>query len=130
VTLRCTITLLTDRELLAALTGLALAGEQCLLEARENRRPFPLLYSAGVKYIEEPEGEEEWLLPREVMRFGGGDCEDLAAAWRVPELWLMGELGARVYLRRVSSGLRHVMVRRANGVIEDPSVILGMPAPY
>ena len=76
----------------------------------------------------------------EVLGQGWGDCEDLAA-WRAAELRLRGH--KRAYAFAVRSGsmrhpelgkvnLIHILVSRdgtcALSAIEDPSVILGMPA--
>jgi hypothetical protein len=97
-----------------------------LQEARENGQPFPELYASGVRYEREPQKRERWQLPRETMSARVGDCEDLAAGWRVPELWEQGERAAAVFIKRINPRLRHIMVRRADGTLEDPSARLGM----
>lgn len=124
-TLRARLDLYSDRQLLGLLNGLAFASLEDLREAREIGRPLPLLYKAGVRYSREAAGKEEWQLPTTTLRKGFGDCEDLAA-WRTAELWMLGESGARMFLKRVNPRLRHIQVLRADGTIEDPSKKLGM----
>lgn len=95
----------------------------------------PPIYSAGVRYIREPEGQEEWLDIGEIRRRGGGDCEELAA-WRVAELREKG-IDARPAWRhrrvRAPSGrlcsLYHIIVWIPGVGIDDPSARLGMGGP-
>lgn len=88
----------------------------------------PKLYDSGVVYEREPPGQEEWQTIPSVIDQGSGDCEDLAA-WRVAELQRAGE-PARIITKsaRQLSGklLIHVLVRRGDGTLEDPSMLLGM----
>lgn len=96
--------------------------------ARVNARlisggAIPQLYQSRARYRRE-RGREEWRDAAEVARSGYGDCEDLAA-YRVGELLAEGE-AARAHVYRAAPGLWHVVVRRANGSIEDPSARLGM----
>lgn len=90
----------------------------------------PALYSAGVRYQEEPPGMERWAGIGEVLELGHGDCEDLAC-WRVAELQERAGEPATPYVERRwipgTGWLYHVVVRRADGQIEDPSRMLGMP---
>lgn len=94
----------------------------------------PKLYASGVRFIREREGEEIWPDIGEVIRMGGGDCEDLAC-WRVAELLEMG-VPARPAWRhrkvRMPSGtigiLYHILVWTPKG-FEDPSRIMGMGGP-
>lgn len=92
--------------------------------ARELRqRPVVPLYRSGVRYEPEPWGgdPEEWAPPPVVLRRGWGDCDDLVM-WRVAELRAAGEPATVQVMRR---GVRyHVRVRRADGRVEDPSLIL------
>jgi len=125
-TLRAAVILYSDAELVCHLLGLSLSGYECLREASLRGRPYPLLYQSGVKYTREPPGSEVWQIPRGSYASRQADCEDLAGGWRTPELWLLGETLARPVVKRVSSSLRHILVRRADGSIEDPSLILGM----
>lgn len=124
--LQAHVSLYTDAELLGYLYGLAFAGGANLIGAKAAGRPYPSLYRSGVRYRREQKGKEDWQLPSDTLKSGYGDCEDLAAGWRVPELWLAGEPNARIYLKIVSPMLRHIQVRRADGSIEDPSKLLGM----
>lgn len=103
-------------------------------------RGVPLLYSSGVRYKPEPVGQtfngqpaEEFALIPVVLARKHGDCDDLAP-FRVAELIHGGERAKiRVQWRARrnpdgSSGRKyfHIVVRRANGTIEDPSALLGM----
>jgi hypothetical protein len=104
--------------------------------ARDRGVPAPPLYAAAraglVRYIEEDYTSthpEDWLDWREVLRQGGGDCEDLAA-YRAAELQLQGEHAQAMFHRRVMSNgstMIHIIVQRGNGRLEDPSRLLGMP---
>lgn len=100
----------------------------------------PPLYRSGVRYQNEPVNTahlggvdrthriEEFAAIPAVIERGWGDCDDLAP-WRVAELREHGERAKiRVYWKRQSNGHRlyHVVVRRADGTIEDPSAKLGM----
>ena len=51
--------------------------------------------------------------------------EDLSV-YRVGELWVAGERAARPKVIDVRPGLKHCVVLRADGTIEDPSKRLGM----
>lgn len=92
------------------------------------RHHVPPLYQSGVRYREEPEdGVEEFASIPVVLARGWGDCDDLAP-WRVAELRNAGERAKiRIQWRRTRRGkLFHIVVRRADGSIEDPSARLGM----
>jgi hypothetical protein len=90
----------------------------------------PSLYSSGVRYQEEPEGTvEEFATIPVVLKRKWGDCDDLAP-WRCAEL---RETGENAHIRIIWKKSRitgrrmyHVVVRRADGTIEDPSARLGM----
>ena len=104
----------------------------------------PSLYQSGVVYEREPPGREDWQDIFTTLRRGGGDCEDLAT-WRAADLLVRG-IPARAFGRprpmvipsacsdgavacddRPQMGtLWHILVRRPNGRIEDPSKKLGM----
>lgn len=89
----------------------------------------PLLYHSGVVYQREPPGQDDWDPVPIVLERGNGDCEDLAA-WRCAELIRLGE-SASAIPKLVQSNpdgtkLYHILVRRGNGTIEDPSRKLGM----
>ena len=89
----------------------------------------PRLYESGVRYEEEPGNQDDWNDIPETRQLGAGDCEDLAG-WRIAELRVAGEVAAmpRVTVftqeRRVTY---HITVRRASGLLEDPSRELGTP---
>ncbi|MCH9730980.1 MAG: hypothetical protein K0U84_15100 [Actinomycetia bacterium] len=88
--------------------------------------PLPPLYRSGVRYQLEPNhgaGWEEYADPWTVYARKWGDCDDLNL-WRVMELLAKGEKKAQA--RAEWSGNQvHVLVRRGNGKLEDPSKILG-----
>ena len=116
-----------ERELVAALALLTVIN---VLQLRWYK--LPPLYESGVRYRQEqekqcwhpiPGGCEDWLSVAELYRQRVGDCEDLAAA-RAAELILLGER-ARAIPKRTRAGW-HIVVRRGDGSIEDPSARLGM----
>jgi hypothetical protein len=91
----------------------------------------PALYESGVRYEEEPVGQpyEDFSAIPVVLARGWGDCDDVVS-WRIAELRNAGE-NAKVRLKwqyDAARGARmyHVLVRRANGQVEDPSLRLGM----
>jgi len=102
------------------------------LEYLKKNPGTPSLYKSGVRFIREREGEELWPTIGEVIKAGGGDCEDLAA-WRVAELRNSG-IPARPAWRhrlvRMPSGqeatLYHILVFIPGRGYEDPSRLLGM----
>lgn len=88
----------------------------------------PRIYESGVRYENEPAGTvEEFASIPVVLARGWGDCDDLAP-WRVAELREQGENARlRVQWKKFRNGrLFHIVVRRADGSIEDPSALLGM----
>ena len=89
----------------------------------------PLLYHSGVVYREEDltKGYEDFAIVPAILRRGHGDCDDLGP-WRCAELRNSGEnADIRVEWKKTRKGkLYHIVVRRGNGTIEDPSKILGM----
>lgn len=104
----------------AAVLGLAAIS---LAQMREKR--LPPLYGGTIRYVREPMSRERWQSADETASRGQGDCEDLAA-YRVAELHAQGERAATIAVRVISPQLMHIVVRRANGMIEDPSAQLGM----
>ena len=124
--LRASIIIYSDLELVGYLHGLSVVGYIDMLEAAQSGHPYLPLYRSGVRYQREPPGSEVWQTPRFTWASKEADCEDLSAGWRVPELWALGETAARPHVRRISPYLRHILVQRADGTIEDPSLILGM----
>lgn len=106
--------------------------------------PYPPLYASGVRYKAEKPTEEDWPDIPAVLKKGNGDCEDLVA-YRVGELRAAGyecepvlkwqfldakTLKAIGYPRKHIPDrgvwLVHCLVRFPNGMIEDPSKVLGM----
>jgi hypothetical protein len=103
-------------------------------------RGVPPLYASGVRYRNEPTGQtfngqpaEEFALIPVVLARKWGDCDDLGP-WRVSELIHAGErakIRVQWRARRNADGTQgrkyfHIVVRRADGTIEDPSAKLGM----
>src|SRR5215471_21158222 len=54
----------------------------------------PLLYKSGVRYAEEPRGQEDWQDVPTTLRMGQGDCEDVAC-WRAAEIVVRQGIQAR-----------------------------------
>ena len=105
--------------------------EYAMTRARREVRTVPRLYKAGVKYVKQSPKACAFCSPKIVYERKGGDCKQLVL-WRIAELreldgenatpriiWLTDKLGLRA----------HAQVRRANGDIEDPSLLLGMVSP-
>ena len=91
----------------------------------------PSLYESGVRYEEEPAGlpYEDFAAIPVILSRGWADCDDLVS-WRIAELRNAGE-AAKVRLKwqydpTRNARMYHVLVRRANGQVEDPSLRLGM----
>lgn len=93
---------------------------------RDNPRT-PKLYHSGVRYREEPRGKERWRSIPRVLELGWGDCEDLAC-WLAAERTLEGRATVPTFRsRRVGGSVKyHILVRRPDGRLEDPSRVLGM----
>lgn len=97
-----------------------------------RRVRIPPLYTAGVPYRQEPRGAEEFanclqvlgLAPRLAREGRWADCDD-AVAYRCAELRLRGEdAQVRIVWRARHPQARHAQVRREDGTIEDPCMIL------
>jgi hypothetical protein len=95
----------------------------------------PALYASGVRYLQEPDGRDEWQDIPDTIERRSGDCEDLAA-WRMAEIRVReGDRLSRWHITvdelRDTRGhpvtTYHIQIRRPNGQIEDPSRRLGMP---
>lgn len=80
-----------------------------------------------LRYIRRDKAEH-WRTIRDLWRFGGGDCEDLAAAVAAESTW-RGQL-ARPVIYRVRPGLSHAVVEVLEGPLAgkmlDPSRTGGM----
>lgn len=112
------------------LEGLTMANVAYLLQQPHT----PNLYDAGIRYLEEDPGVDEWQDIPDTIARRFGDCEDLAC-WRVAELRVRG--GEPRATREITvsdipdkSGrvvtTYHILVRHQDGTIEDPSRLLGM----
>ena len=92
-----------------------------------EQKRLPPLYQSDVRYQFEPQhgtGIEEFALPEQVFQRKWGDCDDLVI-YRVAELTAAGEPATVVVTWPEGTGNLHVMVRRGNGQLEDPSILLG-----
>lgn len=100
---------------------------------RELGQQIPPLYASGVRYARDGIGYERWKSIPVAMRDGTGDCKVLAA-WRVAELRVSEvDRGATPLVVEAGgpySRQWHVVVRRSDGSIEDPSLVLGMRGAY
>lgn len=99
---------------------------ECML----RERAYPLLYASGIYYRNERRGPpvpgvERFQTAESLYDVGAGDCDDLACV-RSAELRVHRGERARPMVVRMRDGLYHVVVRREDGRIEDPSRILGM----
>lgn len=88
----------------------------------------PKLYQSGVRY--KRQRRDVFMDVPAVLKGGGSDCKNLAA-WRIAELGLEGHEATAMSVWQRADHLRfplifHVLVLRRDGVIEDPSVALGM----
>ena len=122
-------------------------------------RPLPYLYQSGVRYQEDPPGQENWKDIPLVLADGHGDCDRLVA-WRVAELrvhgiaadplikWrtvpkeMMISLGhpphlvpdEGIQMVHVCVGLpgweKYAHLYDQNPLVEDPSKLLGMGGSY
>lgn len=106
-----------------------IALEACIAANRLylRQRGAPPLYESGVVYVRQP-GQEILRDIPQLLERRGGDCDQLVC-WRIAELREQGENATvRILFDPSERKLRifHVQVRRQNGDIEDPSVILGM----
>lgn len=86
---------------------------------------LPALYSSGIRYAPEPghgSGVEDFALPNVTFARKNGDCDDLVI-YRIWELRVSGEFATCNAIWQ--NNAVHVRVRRANGQLEDPSILLG-----
>jgi len=89
---------------------------------------IPSIYVVAPKYNLKVSDIDEWLDIPDIIKRKTGDCKDFAC-WRVAELRRQGEM-ANPFIQYKKQGdidLFHIVVQRSNGVIEDPSKLLGMP---
>jgi len=98
----------------------------------------PGIYNAGVRYIPESDGSEEWNAIPEIKREQGSDCEDLSAARTAERRERENDPDATCcyYWHKLPPSdlypdgltMYHIRCRHGDGEIEDPSVKLGMNA--
>jgi hypothetical protein len=121
--------------------------------AQGKGAPVSPLYASGVRYKEDPPGEENWKDCLAVLKDGHGDCDRLVS-WRVAELraagipaepiikWqqvpkdIMISLGHPSHMvPEEGISMVHVCVgwpgwQQNASLVEDPSKILGMGGEY
>ena len=108
----------------------------CNVSYLQDHPETPLLYSSDlitkkprVHYELEEAGNENWQDIPTTLELGYGDCEDLAC-WRAAELIVREKILARptftFKLRKNGGVLYHIIVKKPDGSIEDPSRRLGM----
>lgn len=99
----------------------------CVFAWRTEWR-LPPLYQSGVRFRYEPQhgtGNEEFALPPVTYGRKWGDCDDLVI-YRICELVAAGERATcRTYWKGQAL---HVAVRRGDGSVEDPAIMLGAKA--
>jgi hypothetical protein len=108
----------------AALEGLTGVNE--ILMRRDPS--IPPLYESGAHWELRPKdpSDTRWRYADEVATDGWGDCQALAA-YRAAELRVKGaDPSAHVRVYPTGENKYHAVVARGNGLVEDPSVALGM----
>lgn len=113
------------RGILGALVEALVMADRAYL--RDNPQT-PSLYDLGIRYVF---NRDRWQDIPTMLRMGEGDCKDFTAM-RVAELRTMGVKASVDVTSRLILGpdgrttMYHVRVRLPNGMIEDPSRMLGM----
>jgi len=94
------------------------------LEIEAGIVPPSPMFVESIKFIDEPAGQEDWQLPHQVMKSGGGDCEDLA-------FWVAGGMratgqdpGATCVLLQTGPSKLHCVVQTSSGQLIDPTLEL------
>lgn len=94
---------------------------------------IPSIYDIRPRYhiplaVQRGRAKERWKDIAAVLKDRWGDCKDFTA-WRLAELWRDGiaATAESIVHREGSSMLFHTYVRYADGRLEDPARILGMP---
>ena len=90
---------------------------------------LPDIYGGTIRYKKEGAGREYWQAPSETARTGQGDCEDLAVYLAAQRRASGQDPAARVRVVRTGPKMRHALVQRGDGTLEDPSRALGMLGP-
>lgn len=116
-----------------ALDALTKWNVEVIQKRRAAGNPLPPLYRSGVRYQREDyrgPHPEDWRDAVEVLRRGGGDCEDLAA-YRAAELCAEGIPARTMFIERPNpiGRLFHIIVSytfKNHQKLDDPSRRLGM----
>jgi hypothetical protein len=120
-----------EPEVSAPILNAALEGVTRLDQALIRKGTVPTFREMAhrVRWKPEPPGAEHFDHAGVVGRRGWGDCDDLAP-WHAASLRVTGEdRGARAVVRKSGPKRWHVVVRRSDGSVDDPSIEAGMPAP-
>ena len=108
----------------------AIEGQTGVYQVLMRRNPsLPPLYGSGVKWeIREGDPKEtQWRTPEDIVTSGWADCQELAS-YRTAELRNSGmDPNAKAWVYPTGENKYHAVVARGNGLVEDPSVMLGMP---
>jgi hypothetical protein len=102
---------------------------QCNMLDLRTHPDLPDLYASGVRYVREKDKRNQWQGILEAYATKTADCEDLCAARVAICRIRLGDARARCICKFVRPGLWHILVKRGDGMIEDPSRILGMGQP-
>lgn len=115
----------------APILNAALEGVTRLNEAliREGAVPPFDEVKHRLRWKPEPPGEEHFDHAGVVLRRGWGDCDDMGPYAAASRRVTGEDRGARAMVRRSGPKRWHVVVKRSDGSIEDPSIETGMPAP-
>lgn len=115
-----------NAQLLCDLTMLLVPG--AIEDIKKHK--LPSLYQAGIKYQRQNPKACAFRSPSDVIARRGGDCKQLVL-YRLAELAIAGEKATpRVMWLVNRAGLQaHILIRRADNSLEDPSVNLGMMPP-
>ena len=110
----------------AALEGVTRLDEALIREGAVP--PFDKV-KHRLRWKPEPPGEEHFDHAGVVLRRGWGDCDDMGP-YKAASLRVTGvDPGARAAVRKSGPKRWHVVVKRSDGSIDDPSIETGMPAP-
>lgn len=118
----------------AALEGLIARDRLYLRRHPSTPHPYALGLTGRVRYHFEYPGAH-WWTPGDVLAAGWADCKDLAAWWCAYEREagrgsvVAGVAYPRVIVVPTGPQQLHAIAERECGCREDPSIVLGMPAP-
>lgn len=114
--------------------GLVQVNEQQMARWRPKGAPRVIdLITSGRLVYSALDPEEQWQTYEQILRRLGSedgpvdaDCEDLASLAAAEYRYTGIDPGAEVYVYKTGPHLSHVVVRRGDGSLEDPSLAAGM----